>query len=70
MGASGIDEVVKDFHDHVAKVGLSFSDDSVTLICTRDECMEGGYWWQREIPYMCTPEIAMDLRNKHVRGDW
>jgi hypothetical protein len=71
---------IQDFHAHVAQVGVSFSDDGVTLICTREECMENvqitkgtGWrraWWQRDVPYMCTPETLVDLRNQHVKGEW
>lgn len=56
---------------HIAEIGLSWTDDSVTLMCRRDECIIDGYWWQRELPYMCTPEVAAEYRDKHLRGeDW
>jgi hypothetical protein len=68
-------------HEHKAQVGISFSDDGATLICRREECMENPtlrgdgtvkpFWWQRELPYMCTPEVAAEWRDKHLRGeDW
>jgi hypothetical protein len=37
---------------------VSWCDDGVTIICQREECMEGGYWWQKVIdePYRLQPE--------------
>lgn len=72
---------MSDMSDHEAKVGLSWSDDSVTLVCTREECMEQylppfaspasrPVWWQRDVPYMATPEQVTELRDKHIRGEW
>lgn len=61
----------KSTEEHRAQVGISFHDDGASLMCRRDECQEVGYWWQRDLPYMCTPEVAVELRDRHLGGeDW
>lgn len=70
-------DLYDDYDDHKDYVGLSWTDESVTLVCRRDECLETHvgakwrYWWQRELPYMCSPEAAVEWRDKHLKGeDW
>lgn len=61
---------------------LSWSDDGVTLICEREECMvpgpcrdttcitplcdKGRWWWQETIPGRPTPEDAAAFRDAHI----
>lgn len=53
---------------HAMLVKVSWTDDGVTLLCERDECIEDGYWWQREYDGIPYPEDLVNMRDLHLLG--
>jgi hypothetical protein len=62
-----------EIEEHKRYVKVSWTDDGVTLVCEREECMEtkagfGSCWWEREYDGIPYPEDLVIMRDMHVFG--
>lgn len=77
-------EKVREESKHIRQVRVSWSDDGVTLMCEREECMEQVgtlgdvarrlgvpryVYWQREYDGIPYPEDLVKMRDRHIAGE-